>query len=95
MVVVIFCDIAENAYNNSRAVTASLIKLQLEYNAVESVNREETKMPKTNIKLEKLRQNTHKLNAIRCSLSDEKLKLNDILQEKGASIWISTLPGED
>ena len=27
MVVVIFCDIAENAYNNSRAVTASLIKL--------------------------------------------------------------------
>ena len=52
-------------------------------------------MPKTNIKLEKLRQNTHKLKAIRCSLSDEKLKFNDILQEKGASIWISTLPRED
>ena len=27
---IIFCDIAENEYNNSRAVIASLIKLQLE-----------------------------------------------------------------
>ena len=25
-------------------------------------------------------------------LSDEKLKLNDIHQEKGSSIWLSTLP---
>ena len=30
MGIVIFCDIAEDEYNNSRAVTASLIKLQLE-----------------------------------------------------------------
>ena len=54
MAIVIFCDIAENEYNNSRAVTASLIKLQLERNTSYSVNREEIKMLKTNIKLEKL-----------------------------------------
>ena len=95
MGIVIFCDIAEDEYNNSRAVTASLIKLQLEQNAVYSVNRKEIKILKTNIKLEKLRQNTKKLNVIRCSLSDEKPKLNDIHQEKGASIRLSTLPLRD
>ena len=50
-------------------------------------------MLKTNIKLEKLRQNTKQLNVMRCSLSDEKL--SDIHQEKGASIWLSTLPLRD
>ena len=92
MGIVVFCDIVENEYSNSRAVTASLLKLQLEQNTVYSVNREEIKMLKTNIKLEKLQQNAKKINVIRCSLSDEKLKLNDIHQEKGAPIWLSTLP---
>ena len=32
---------------------------------------------------------------MRCSLSDGKLKLNNIHQEKGASIWLSTLPTKD
>ena len=49
-------------------------------------------MLKTNIKLEKLQQNIQKLNVMRCSLSDEKQKLNDIHQEKGASMWLSMLP---
>ena len=75
---IIFCEIIENEYDSSRAVTASLIKLQLEQNKIYSVNKEEMKMLKTNIILEKLRQNTQKLNVIRCSLSDEKLKLNNI-----------------
>ena len=95
MDIVIFCYIAENEYHNSRAVTASLIKLQSEQNTIYSVNEEEIKMLKTNIKLEKLRQNTQKLNVIRCSLSDEKLKMNDIHQERGASIWLSNLPLKD
>ena len=95
MGIVTFCDIAENEYNNSRALTASLIKFQLEQNTAYSVNREEIKMLKTNIKLEKLWQNTQKLNVIQCSLSGEKLKLNDRHQEKGTSIWLSTLPLKD
>ena len=44
---VIFYGIAENGYNNSRAVTASLVKLQLEQNTIYSVHREEMKMLKT------------------------------------------------
>ena len=91
----IFCDIAENEYNNSRAVTASLIKLQLERNTIYNVNREEIKMLQANIKLEKFRQNTQKSNVTRYSLSDEKLKLNDIHIEKGALIWLSMLPLKD
>ena len=51
-------------------------------------------MLKTNIKLEKLRQNTQRLNVIRCSLSDEK-PLNEIHQEKGPSIWLTTFPLKD
>ena len=62
--IVIFCDITENKYNNSRAVTASLIKLQVEQNTIHNVNREKIKMLKKNIKLEKLRENTQKLNVI-------------------------------
>ena len=54
MGIVIFCNIAENEYKNSRAVTASLIKLQLEQSTIYSVNREVIKMLKTNIKLGKL-----------------------------------------
>ena len=95
MGVAIFCDIAENEYNNSRALTIILIKPQLEQNTIYSVNREEIKMRKTNIKFEKLRQNAQKNNVIRCSFSDEKLKLSDIQQEKGASIWLSMLPLKD
>ena len=53
-------------------------------------------MLNTNIKHEKLRQNTQKSNVIRCCLADGKLKLMDIHQEKGASKWLSTsqLKGE-
>ena len=43
---------------DSRAVVASLIKLQLEQNSIYGVNTEKIKMLKTNIKLEKLRQDT-------------------------------------
>ena len=32
--IVMFCDIAENEYNNSRTVTASLIKFQLQQNRI-------------------------------------------------------------
>ena len=70
-------------------------KFQLEQNTIYNINRKEIKMLKANIKLEKLRQNTQTLNVIRCSLSDEKLKLNYMHQEKGASIWLSTLPLKD
>ena len=52
-------------------------------------------MLNTNIKHEKLQQNTQKSNVIRCCLADGKLKLMDIHQEKGASKWLSTSPLKD
>ena len=71
------------------------IKPQLQQNTIYSLKREEIKILKTNIELEKLQQNTQKLNVIQCFLSDEKLKLNDIHQEKDASVWLSTLSLKD
>ena len=55
MGVVVFCDIAKNENNNSRAVTASLVKLQLEQTAIYRVNREEILDMRNikNIKLDK------------------------------------------
>ena len=50
MDVVIFCGISKNEYSKSRPVTASLIKLQLEQNTLYSVNKEEIKMLKTNLR---------------------------------------------
>ena len=50
---------------------------------------------KTSINLEKLGQNTQKLNVLRCSLPDGNLKSKDIHQEKGALIWLPTLPLKD
>ena len=38
---VIFCDMPENEYNNTRAITASLIKLQLEQKSTYTVKGEE------------------------------------------------------
>lgn len=52
-------------------------------------------MLKTNIKLEKLWENAEKINVIRSSLLDEKLKLNNTHQEKSGSIRLLTLPLKD
>ena len=52
-------------------------------------------MLKTNIKLEKVWENTEKINVIRSSLLDEKLKLNNIHHEKSGSIRLLTLPLKD
>lgn len=53
---VIFCDSAKIECNKSRAVIASLAKLQLEQNTICSLYREDTKTQKANIKLEKLQK---------------------------------------
>ena len=79
MGIVIFYDIAENEDKNSSAVTASLIKLQLQHDTIYSVK---TKILRTNLKLEKLCQNTQKLNVMQCFLFVERLKLNYIHQDK-------------
>lgn len=53
---IIFCDSAKIECNKSRAVIASLAKLQLEQNTICSLYREDTKTQKANIKLEKLQK---------------------------------------
>ena len=54
---VIFADIAKTQYQNSRNITESLTKLQLEQTTEYNINRDEFAKLKYNIKKEKLQQN--------------------------------------
>ena len=47
---------------------------------------------KYNIKEEKLQRNTERLQSLIIELPTNKIRLNKINQEKGASTWLSTLP---
>ena len=89
---VIFSKIADMEFNNSRKLTEPLSKLQLQQINTYDVQNDEIKKIKNEIKKEK--QNLHStiLLDIRSKLPEEKIKLNDINQEPGASTWLSTLP---
>ena len=47
---------------------------------------------KYNSKKEKLQPNTERLQSLITDLRTNKIRLNKINQEKGASTWLSTLP---
>ena len=92
MGIVIFADIAKTEYQNSRNITESLTKLHLEQTTEYNINRDELAKLKYNIKKEKLQRNTERLQSLIIDLPTNKIRLNKINQEKGASTWLSTLP---
>ena len=73
---IVIFDIAKTEYQNSRNMTESLRKLHLEQTTEYNINRDELAKLKYNIKKEKLQLNTKRFH----------------LCEKGASMWLSTLP---
>ena len=89
--IVIFADSAKTEYQNSRNTTESLTKLHLQQTTEYNISRD---------KLAKLKYNIKKVNCnvIQSTsmfdnrLSTNKIRLNKINQEKGASTWLSTLP---
>ena len=92
MGIIIFADIARTEYQNSTHTTESLIKLHLEQTTEYNINRDELAKFKYNIKKEKLQRNTERLQSLIIDLPTNKIRLNKINQEKGASTWLSTLP---
>ena len=90
MGIVIFADIAKTEYQNSRNITESLTKLHLEQTTEYNINRDELAKLKYNIKKEKLQRNTERLQSLIIDLPTNKIRLNKINQEKGASTWLST-----
>ena len=92
MGIVIFAYIAKTEYQDSRNITESLTKLHLEQTTEYNINRDELAKLKYNIKKEKLQRNTERLQSLIIDLPTNKIRLNKINQEKGASTWLSTLP---
>ena len=89
--IVIFADIAKMEYQDPRNITESLTKLHLEQTTAYNINREELTKFKNNIKKEKLRRNTKRLQSLIIDLPPNKIRLYKINQEKGAHTWLSTL----
>ena len=85
MEIVIFTDIVKMEYQNSRNITESLTKLHLEQTTEDNINREELAKLKNNIKKEKLQQNSERPQTLIIHLPTNKIRLNEINQEKGAS----------
>ena len=87
----IFADIAKMEYQISRNITESLTKLRLEQTTEYNINREELARLKNNIKKEKLQHNIESPQTLIIELPTNKIRLNEINQEKGASTWLLTL----
>ena len=69
-----------------------MTKLHLEQTTEYNIDRDESVRLKYNIKEEKMQRNTEMLQSLIINLPTNKICLNKINQEKGASIWLSTLP---
>ena len=67
-----------------------MTKLHLEQTTQYNINRDELVKWKYNIKKEKLQNNTEKLQSLIVDLPTNKIRLNKINREKGASTWLST-----
>ena len=83
--IVIFADIAETEYQNSRNITESLTKLHLQQSTEYHINRLDLAKLKNNIKKEKLHRNTERLQSLIIDVPTNKILLNEINQEKVAS----------
>ena len=66
MKIVIFADIAEKEYQNSRNIIESLTKLHLKQSTKYNINRPQLAKLKYNIKKEKLQSNTERHQSLKC-----------------------------
>ena len=64
--IVIFADIAEKEYQNSRNIIESLTKLHLKQSTAYNINRHQLAKLKYNIKKEKLQSNTERHQSLKC-----------------------------
>ena len=90
----IFSEIADFEYSNSRLITETLT-MKVIYQ--ERRYEEDPSIKDVKNKITKMRQQRQFeiLHKVRNELTEQQLRLNDLNQENGASIWISSLPLED
>ena len=88
----IFSELADREFSNSTILTEQLQKNILSQEPPNNINKEAIKKIKAKIKRDKIELYQQHLNAIKDSLPEDKIKLIEISCEKGASLWLSTLP---
>ena len=91
----IFNELADRELNNSQQVSEQLKLNIVAQHPPNNICRNTIASIKSNISLEKTKFNLETLESIRSSFSEEKNKLIDISREKGASLWLTTLPIRD
>ena len=67
-------------------------KVHIEESTDYNINRKELAKLKDNTWKEKSQRNTKRLQSLGIGLPPNKIRLNEINQENGASMWLSTLP---
>ena len=88
----IFSELADREFSNSTILTEQLQKNILSQESQNNINKEAIKKIKAKIKRDKMELYQQHLNAIKDSLPEDKIKLIEISCEKGASLWLSTMP---
>jgi len=91
----IFSELADHEFANSTLLTEQLQKNILSQEPPNNIDNEAIKKTKSRIKLNKTEHNKQLLKTTRETLPDDKNKLIDISCEKGASLWLTTLPIKD
>ena len=85
----IFSTISDAECENSKHFTASLQKNIIEQNRVYVTDKKKLKQLKNEIKAKRNGKHQNLLKDIRKEMSKEKIRLNDINQEIGASSWLT------
>ena len=88
----IFSTISDAEFENLKHFTASLQKNIIEQNRVYVTDKKKLKQVKNEIKAKRNDKHQNLLKDITKEMSKEKIRLNDINQEIGASSWLTSLP---
>ena len=91
----IFSEIAEREFNNSQVLTDFLQKNIIEQKRQNDIDQGNLRKIKSKMKSEKVKLQQLTLETIRERVSEKQNKLIDISTERGASLWLSTLPIKD
>ena len=97
--IIIPSEVSDIFYNNSKQVTADLVnrivnqhKQRTEIGENEEKAVVEPVSNKYTIKNEKNKRNEEKLKYVKSTLTPVRLKLLEAISEKGASVWLTTMP---
>ena len=90
LAILLFHEIASFEYKNWRKLTTSLSELIKDESKVYHVNKIDWRKIESDLRFERERCYKNTLNKLRNNMSDMKIQLNKISQEKGVSNWLTS-----